>query len=155
DSRFIHAKVFAFRGPQSSLLVVGSANCSKAALLAEQNWGNAELVSVRNVENTVVDELFADFEITTEAPDLPAEPPQEEWNLGPSRLRVLAARYSDGVITIRYKIDGHPKALCLLSEKAEVPLSIEQGSFIQLPLRQAPNLIRIKAVFPDESEVVS
>lgn len=156
-ARFIHAKLFAFQGRDSTLLVVGSANCSKAALLAGLNWGNAELVAVQNVEHRVVDELLADFEIKADPPELPAEPPEDDWNFKSVPLRILAVRYVDATITVSYKLEKALKALWLQSEMVEVPISIDLSlsNQVRLPLRQAPELIRLKAVLLDNTEIVS
>ena len=102
-SRFIHAKVFALRRPDKTLLVTGSANLSRAALMADGAWGNAELVAVQEMSHERADDLLADLKILEEAPLLPEVPPSEEWEIPTQPVRILSARFIDGVLELVFK----------------------------------------------------
>jgi hypothetical protein len=101
---FIHAKVLAFHREADVVLAVGSANCSKAALLAQQTWGNAELMAVDVVSHELAEAFFSGLAHIDEAPVLPDAPPSEGWEtITPSALRILAARQEGDRLDIAYK----------------------------------------------------
>lgn len=52
DRQFIHAKLYAAQYPDRVVLIAGSANCSRAALLSRRD-GNAELMAVSTIAGRV------------------------------------------------------------------------------------------------------
>ena len=104
-SRFIHAKLFAFHRSENTFLVAGSANLSRAALMADKTWGNAELVAVQEVSQEKAEDLLADLTFLDEVPALLEEPPTDGWTLPDQHLRILAARFIDGVLEVALKSD--------------------------------------------------
>ena len=104
--RFIHAKLYAFQRHGSTLLVAGSANMSRAALMSDGSWGNAELVAAQSLSNERAEELLTDLTILDERPELPEIPPSEEWEIQTSPLRIVAARFADRALEIAFKSDA-------------------------------------------------
>ncbi|MBY5806434.1 hypothetical protein ELG97_36830 (plasmid) [Rhizobium leguminosarum] len=97
----IHAKLYAARYPDRVILVAGSANCSRAALLSRHN-GNAELMAVSQLTVSEYDELLAAIQISDEPPHLPEVAPNENWDAVESPIvRVLSTSFEDGVIVVR------------------------------------------------------
>jgi len=105
-SRFIHAKLYGFHRTDSTLLFAGSANVSRAALMAGDGWGNAELIAAQTIPSEQADELLSDLVVLDEAPDFPETPPSDEWEVLTKPLRIVAARFANGVLEIAFKSDG-------------------------------------------------
>ncbi len=102
---FVHAKLLAFHRDDDVVLAVGSANCSRAALLADQSWGNAELMAIDVVTPSAWDALFDELEPSDDRPDLPEAPPSDDWPTPPSAdLQVLAARQDRDVLQVAFKM---------------------------------------------------
>lgn len=101
---FIHAKVLTFHRQDDVVLAVGSANCSQAALLADNSWGNAELMVVGTVTHEVAEALFSDLVRSDEAPDFPLLPPADDWEKMESQpLRILAARHEGERLDVAFR----------------------------------------------------
>lgn len=100
---FIHAKMLAFHRSDDVVLAVGSANCSRAALLADRNWGNAELLAVDTVTPAVFDQFFAELVQSDDPPNLPDHPPSDDWELEVPSLRILAARQEGNRLDVAFK----------------------------------------------------
>lgn len=100
---FIHAKVIAFHRVDDVVLAIGSANCSQAALLADRNWGNAELMAMDSLTPEAFAEFFGELVQPDEAPNLPADPQSDEWESDVSALRILAARQEGDTLEIAFK----------------------------------------------------
>lgn len=100
---FIHAKFYAFLRGDEALVIAGSANCSRAALLASGSSGNAELMAlcrmpVADFETSLVGELQR-----IPAPLVLAEaPPDPDDISAAATLRVLAARFEAGILLIGF-----------------------------------------------------
>ena len=105
-SRFIHAKLYGFHRSESTILFAGSANVSRAALMAGDGWGNAELIAAQTLTSEQADELLSDLIVLDEAPDFPETPPSDEWEVLTNPLRIVAARFANGVLEITFKSDG-------------------------------------------------
>jgi hypothetical protein len=114
---FIHAKVYGFHRANDVVLAVGSANCSRAGLLATSHWGNAELMVVESVGSEVFTELFADFIQSEATPLLPETTAVEEGEDADSPpLRIVAARHEGERLDLAFK-SGEP--LSQISIEAE------------------------------------
>lgn len=97
----IHAKLYAARYTDRVLVIAGSANCSRAALLSARN-GNAELMAISQLSVGEYDDLLASIQISDGPPDLPEVAPNENWDAIENPLvRILSASFDDGVLTIR------------------------------------------------------
>ncbi len=155
--RFIHAKLFAFRRPKSTLLIAGSANVSRAALMASLTWGNAELVSAQEVSHEQIDELLADLLILDGEPVLPDTPPSEEWEIPTAPLRILAARFIDGILDVIFKPVG---------PLLDVVVELDDGTWqpatenpitraARFLLKKCPTSVRLRGSLGDGSVVSS
>lgn len=104
-SKFIHAKAYLFETGIGSFIAAGSANCSRAALLADESWGNAEIMAISPLTADDVDAFWTSLVITDEPPELPEVHPSEEWSFEASDLRVVAARKDAAKLTVHFKTD--------------------------------------------------
>ncbi|MBJ6799756.1 hypothetical protein [Geomonas propionica] len=101
---FIHAKWYALVHGEEVTVILGSANCSRAALLTPGKPGNAELVTTVTLPKEQFDALFlAELEFL----DTPLELKTILEGDGPeiiaaAFLRVMAARLDQGELTIAY-----------------------------------------------------
>lgn len=100
---FIHAKVFAFHRPHDVVLAAGSANCSRAGLLAKGNWGNAEVMVVDTIALDAWSEFFAEVVHSGAQPKLPEHVPSNESELESPRLRILAARHEGNRLDVAFR----------------------------------------------------
>jgi hypothetical protein len=101
---FIHAKVLAFHRDEDVVLAVGSANCSRAALLAGEDRSNAELMALEAVSHERFEALLAELVRSPAAPVLPERPPSEDWPEPETPvLRILAARQAAGVLEVAFR----------------------------------------------------
>jgi HKD family nuclease len=100
---FIHAKMLAFHRAEDVVLAVGSANCSRAALLADRNWSNAELMVVDTITPAAFAQFFSELTPTDAFPVLPEHPPSDEWELEVPPLRILAARQEGNRLDVAFK----------------------------------------------------
>jgi hypothetical protein len=100
---FIHAKFYGLLRGDEALVIAGSANCSRAALVANGSTGNAELMALRRMP-------VADFEMALvgELQRIPATavlaeavPEPDDLSVA-TTLRVLAARFESGTLLIGF-----------------------------------------------------
>ncbi|WLB53901.1 hypothetical protein [Bradyrhizobium japonicum] len=97
----IHAKLYAAIYANRAVLIAGSANCSRAALLSRHN-GNAELMAISYLSVSEYEELLSDIQISDHPPDLPEVAPNEDWDAIESPpVRILSASFEGGVMTVR------------------------------------------------------
>lgn len=104
--KFIHAKAYVFDTPSGAFVAAGSANCSRAALLADASWGNAEIMAISPVRDQELADLWSSYLVTESPPELPATHPSEDWTFETSELRILAARKDGATLTVHYKTEG-------------------------------------------------
>ena len=122
--RFIHAKLYAFRQSHLTKLFVGSANLSRAALLANEGWGNAELMAVEELASKSVDELFLHgLTILKTRPNFPETHPSENWEVTQRKFRIIAARYSAGFLEIIYNSIGQVVQLHVQIDGELIPIN--------------------------------
>lgn len=156
--KFIHAKSYLIETPTGRYLVSGSANCSGAALLADNMWGNAELVTVRAVSEEDIVEFWSGHILTDGAPPLPDVHPSEEWAIETSELRVLGARRDGDRLEVFYTSPHEIAALRAhtQSPNSQVLPAFEQhsdcASFIASGMITS---IWLSATLPDCNEVMS
>lgn len=126
--KFIHAKAYAFTTPSGSFVAAGSANCSRAALLADATWGNAELMAISPVDAYELDELWSAYTVTDSPPELPKTHPSEDWTFETSELRILAARKDASALTVHYKSEVR---LSEISMRTQGNVSLKANEFSQ------------------------
>lgn len=104
----IHAKLYAARYSNEVVLIAGSANCSRAALLSRRD-GNAELMAVSRLSPESYEELLTGIDISAEPPDLPATAPNDEFDaIDAPLVRILSASYEIGTLTLHCAFSNHP-----------------------------------------------
>lgn len=155
--RFIHAKIFAFRRPEDTLLVAGSANLSRAALIATSAWGNAELVAARAVRHDEAESLLADIVVQSSAPEFPEEPPADQWEIASSPLRIVAARFSEGILHIAIAADGTMRVVEVeLEDETIVPCQATTVAHqVKVMLAKCPRAVRVRAISGDNVQTSS
>jgi len=149
--RFVHAKILAFQGSEETALVCGSANVSRAALLSDAAWGNAELVAIQKIGHDEADEVFAELIRQEEPPDFPDSPPSDEWDLPSVPVRLLRANHLEGFLHIKFKVDGEPEHLSIVtSDGTDKALSqwAESGD-ANVIFVQCPKSISLRCKFND------
>ena len=134
---FIHAKFYALSNPDSVAVLVGSANCSRAALTLGNGNGNAELMArlelgVHDFQEVVQGELRLD----SSPPDLrpPADLSEVEGDSLGSGFRILAASYELDVLTVA--LDGSPGihlVRCLVDEERVDFEVLDDGLLVARP----------------------
>lgn len=155
--RFIHAKIFAFRRLEDTLLVAGSANLSRAALIATSAWGNAELVAVRAVRHEEANSLLADIVVDSAAPALPDELPADQWEVDAAALRILAARFTDGFLHIAIAVDRTTRVVEVeLDDGTIMPCQVAPGGHkLMVMLARCPRAVRVRAISGEGTEEAS
>ena len=156
-SRFAHAKIYAFYQGEGATLVCGSANISRAALLSDGTWGNAELVAIDHATDEEVAEVFNELIVQDSPPEFPETPPSDEWEVIHTPIRILKVSYLDGVLGVSFKADASVEMLELLVD--DEPGREFQDLFKQTEIRtnfaQCPRSIRLQVRFVDGREEVS
>lgn len=100
---FIHAKFYGLVQGERALVLAGSANCSRAALVAAGSAGNAELMAVQNLSRAEFERSYIDeLRRVAEPVELPETAPDPDAGPAVVRLRVLAARFEAGVLLIGF-----------------------------------------------------
>ena len=155
-SRFIHAKLYGFRRPESVLIVAGSANMSRAALMADGSWGNAELVATQSLTIEQADELLSDLTICEEPPNFPESPPSDEWEVQTNPLRIIAARFENGALEIAFKSDGEVSRLTIETDDGSQHecSDFAKNSVAHLRLGRSPRSVKLHC-WLDSGETVS
>ena len=148
-ARFIHAKLYGFHRSHTTLLVAGSANMSRAALMADRTWGNAELVAVQEISQERSDELLADLTILDQPPNLPEMPPSDEWEFPTEPVRILTARFVDGTLEIAFKSNETIKDLAIeMDNRTRKQCSDHQNKgTARILLNSCPRSIRLHCTF--------
>ena len=152
-ARFIHAKAVFFEAESSIHLVSGSANISRAALLSNLEWGNAELVTIQEINSSQQEELLSEFHLQDEDLVFPETPPSDEWKLEKSPLKLLHASYVDGIIRVHLEAGLELENITLVTNdgiERSIPKS-EFQSAIQIVLPQCPKSIYLRYLLPDGS----
>jgi hypothetical protein len=102
ERQTIHAKLLAAIYPDQVVLIAGSANCSRAALLSRHD-GNAELMAISRLTVGEYEQLLSSVQISDHPPNLPLEAPNGDWDAIESPpVRILSASFEDGVMTVRW-----------------------------------------------------
>lgn len=100
---FIHAKFYAFVGASETVVFAGSANCSRAALIVPGAGGNAELLAVMRMPSDRLDEVvLSAVRPMDDPPHLRTEPPPSHESVVIPSIRIRAARYEHGLLTIEF-----------------------------------------------------
>lgn len=120
---FIHAKVIALYRDGDIVMAVGSANCSRAGLLADApTWGNAEFMAIDTVDHAMGEAFFSELVVGNEAPTLPDHPLSDDWEtIDHPPLRILAARHVGGRLSVAYNFTGDVTELLVVAGGGSTP----------------------------------
>jgi hypothetical protein len=147
-SAFIHGKFYATVRGTEAVIVLGSANCSRAALTMEGRRGNAELMSVirtsaENFRKSWLDPLHP----VAGSAGLPDYIPPEEPFPGETltQLRVLAARFDEGVILVGYEPQSAVIKGCTING-VSVAISLSDAGTLSIRYVGTPKVLQLVAI---------
>lgn len=128
---FLHAKFIGVTEGKRTTVYAGSANCSKAALLAYGSTGNAELMARQELPVDEFEALFmSELEADKEKAELPAREDVEEPRQTLPSLQILAARYESQSLTVAYSPERAKVRNLEVDGAASRFSSVEQGSLV-------------------------
>lgn len=156
--KFIHAKAYLIETGAGPVLAAGSANCSQAALLADENWGNAELVSLARLSAEEASALWSGFHIGDSAPELPMTHPSADWeDMSAPDLRILSARKDGTRLQVHFKATKSVVRLQAEFGDALSPIRAERisGNVAIFHVEGRPFSMKLRAVCDDNSELES
>jgi hypothetical protein len=144
---FVHAKFYAAIRGDNAVVVQGSANCTRAALLMNGPRGNAELLTVLRMSSDAFRREWLDVLPESVDSELAlADDAEEEGAAPPPTLQVLAARAEDGVILAVYRPLTATIQACSI-DGSDVPFTpIEPGQLHIPHFGAAPSLV-LEGVF--------
>jgi hypothetical protein len=143
---FIHAKFYGLLRGGEALVIAGSANCSRAALVASGSAGNAELMALRRMpvadfESSLVGELQR-----IPAPAVLAESSPEPDDLSvATTLRVLAARFESGTLLIGFAPARAEVRSCEV-DGAKVRFSLAEPGIMSAACSVEPRSVRLEGL---------
>jgi hypothetical protein len=142
--RFIHAKFFAVEQGNSTLVFAGSANCSRAAILSDGSYGNAELISYKEISSSEFNsEFLSEFEIREELPEFLSEQEIEQEDEVLPQLRLLGARYEINIIKVGFRApEGITISSCQVDD-IEIPFRLSNKSEVSIRFVGSPNKIQM------------
>ena len=144
-SVFIHAKFYGFRRKEDVVVLVGSANCSRAALTAQGTAGNAELMAVlvmspHEFETEFLDEL----DLMSEPIVLSSEAPNDidEESTSPKPY-ILAARFDQGNLLVGYSPQSVEVVECQVDGKT-VPFEWIKPGIVKIVRVIEPQVVTMR-----------
>lgn len=138
---FLHAKWFAFENADRVTLFVGSANCSRAALIAPA--GNAELMAVREMKSEDFTAAFLDdLSDVSGPPVLPAERPKEPKTS--VRFRLLGATYERDYLRVAYEPKTISVTGCFVDGKL-AQFDLAESGIVGIALPSPPRQVALEA----------
>jgi hypothetical protein len=138
---FVHAKFYGLETATRCLVLVGSANCSRAALTIPGSDGNAELLALQESTADAFRELYlAELPHVSGELKFPEAVAKPEEGAPPPPLRVLAARHENGVVRVAYMAaDGVVPTRCrgggMVSDFVVEKPGLGWAQFVQAPSR--------------------
>ena len=104
---FLHAKLYAAERAGEVVVLVGSANCSQAALTTTGEAGNAELMAIVRLDRAEFGALESELRIGSQADlDLTGSEDDSDEEADPGGPMLLAARAEDDVVTLALSHPG-------------------------------------------------
>lgn len=152
----VHAKwILAAQGARATA-VVGSANCSRAALTSSA--GNAELVAViEGARDDLASALRSELKMHGRPLQLPAEPAEGEEDDAElvAEPAVLAARFDHGTLHVAVAERGGFVARQIEVDDALVPTEVRPQGHLVASVERSPRLVRVHGVCDGEPKVTS
>lgn len=142
---FIHAKVYVLRhGGAEALAFAGSANCSRAALLAGGTSGNAELMAVRTLPVAELESsLLGEFVRLPEPVVLAEREPSGIETTEGGHLRVLAARLDANCLRVGFTPRGATVRVCEI-DGAAVQFVVSEPGILTATCVSEPQAVRVQ-----------
>jgi hypothetical protein len=145
---FVHAKFYGLERTDEAIVFVGSANCSQAALTIAGKAGNAELLAVRKMARSEFSDFFIDeiseVEGPLELPELQTE--IEETETTAASLRILAARYENGLLMVGYLASSEVVLTKFWANGLAVPFEIRENRILVVEVTHPPTRIVLEGV---------
>jgi len=142
---FLHAKMFAFFTQDEVWVFAGSANSSKAALLSEGQYGNAEMMTYEAMSHSVFEESFlTEILINDDAPELISKADLHEENQPYNHGGfITAARFEDFKIDVVYKLPQEASITNLLLNDENYEFEINPNNQLLAKSDVKPDTIQI------------
>jgi len=143
---FLHSKFYAFEKIETVELFVGSANCSRAALIASGNAGNAELLTKIILPKEDYERLFLN-ELEFTGLELVLSDGDEQEDKVPDKeiLRILAVRQSGGEVRIVCSLpESYTISACFINDKKH-DFKVVDKTHIAIQVSFNPHRIYIEA----------
>jgi hypothetical protein len=144
---FVHAKFYGISALDRTTVFAGSANCSRAALTVPGKSGNAELLAIQILSP---DEFRSDYlaEISKLEGTLDLPDPEEEDDQRESQksIRILAARYDNGLLQIAYECRPKVEITRCLVDGIKVPFSIETKGLGSVEVSNPPRIFHLEGM---------
>ena len=155
EHRFIHAKYFAFQGPNKVDVFAGSANCSVAALLKNGPEGNAELMVHQTMtKEAFKEEFLSEFAILDADPELVSADDVETEEGGEPQIHVLGARFDVNVVRVAYELSKDVDLRACSLDDMEMDFDLEREGELVVRTVVPPRVIWLTGFF-DGREVHS
>ena len=149
-STFLHAKFFAFQRSDSVTVLLGSANCSKAALTVSGNAGNAELMAIRVLSlQTFEQEFLGELTFLSDPVELSQEIPEDEIESSGPFLRILGASFDVGILLIGYRPRSVQPIECLVDGTC-TSFEVLADGVLRIACAYRPKTVSIRAWFDGE-----
>jgi len=148
----LHAKwILATRGDRGTA-IVGSANCSRAALTVSGTAGNAELVAVIEGDaNNLTESLLAELEVHKRSLEIPEAPEDNEDEEAKHRDPVvLAARYDMGTLLVAVSAHADFDARYIEVDGTVVPTHVQESGELLAHLESPPSRVRVLGLLHDK-----
>lgn len=143
---FIHAKFYGLLRGEEALVIAGSANCSRAALVVNGNAGNAELMALRRMPVADFESAFVGELQRIPAPAVLADVSPAPDNLVvTTTLRVLAARFESGILLIGFAPARAEIRSCEV-DGAKVRFSLAEPGIMSAACSADPHSVRLEGL---------
>jgi len=146
--RFIHAKIFGIEFGETVLVVGGSANCSRAALLSKGRRGNAELVSYQEMTRAEFESSFLNELVRLEGkPELLENDDilvDEDEPL--PHIRIMGASYDINQIRVGFSSTNNVQITKCLINSDSVPYELSESGEVNIKYQGSPHTVKLLGV---------
>lgn len=143
--QFVHAKALALLNNSDAEIFLGSANCSYAALLAESDRGNCEVMVRHTLSRNEYDEqILGELTLSSDPIDLSPEGDdlEEADNFSAGKLRIKAASYENGSLIVSYEAhDGMVLSGIIIDDEIR-EINIDSSPF-SISVKYLPKTIQL------------
>ncbi len=144
---FIHAKFYGITYDTNTLLIAGSANCSRAALTIPGEGGNAELLALQRLTQEQFNEFYlVEIPRVDGTPDFPEINEDDESQTMAAAIRILAARYDDGLLRIGFLRNQNVEIVRCRVDGESLRFAIDDTGIMELELANPPSRIILEGM---------